>query len=180
MEAAEGVGVGGGDLGALGFGAEDDVDHAADGVAAVERRGGDGEHLDALHEAEGNEIYVGLLAGLAAAGAGDGDFGQPATVDQEDGLFGFVAAEIEVGAAGDGGEVGAGGLLGWTGGGVAVDNLAGEKFAEADRTAARDLLTVVNGVREHVVFGAREIEIAGGDAGSIGALPAVERAEARG
>ena len=91
-----------------------------------------------------------------------------------------LTRRIEVGAAGDGGEVGAGGLLGWTGGGVAVDNLAGEKFAEADRTAARDLLTVVNGVREHVVFGAREIEIAGGDAGSVGTLPAVERAEARG
>ena len=41
-------------------------------------------------------------------------------------------------------------------------------------------MTVVNGVREHVVFGAREIEIAGGDPGSVGTLPAVERAEARG
>jgi hypothetical protein len=137
----ERVAVGGGELGARDGGAENDVDDAADGIAAVEGGGGDGEDLDAIDEGDGDEVDVGRRRALID----DEDFRHATAVDEDDGFVAGEAAEREVEAAAFE-EIAAAALLGRRFGGMGVENVALEEAVEVHGAAAGDLLAVVDGV----------------------------------
>jgi len=69
--------------------AQDDVDHAADGVGAVQRRGAVGQDLDPFHRRQRDGVEVGR-------GAGARRVRRAAAVDQHQGAVGADAAHVHL------------------------------------------------------------------------------------
>src|SRR5690606_23057804 len=122
--------------------AQDDVDHAGDGVRTVDGRGAVLEHVDALHRVQRDGAQVGEHL-LAVVGQAIG--GHAPAVQQDQGAAGAEAAQRDAGAAaGEAGAEGVGDGAG-TGGGQrlqvfgdvvlagAVDFLAGDDLHRRGR-----------------------------------------------
>src|SRR5690606_31181488 len=75
-------------LGAVEVLAQDDVDHAADGVGAVHRRSAVGQDLDALDRGQRDGVDVGARGGRHRVGRG------ATAVDQHEGTAGAEAAQV--------------------------------------------------------------------------------------
>ncbi|EEF25057.1 conserved hypothetical protein, partial [Ricinus communis] len=80
-----------GHLRAFELGLGDEVDHAADGVGTVDRRGAVAQHFDAGDGAHRNHVQVGVAVG-------DGLVGQAAAVQQHQRAVHAQAAQVDVGA----------------------------------------------------------------------------------
>src|SRR5690606_14588685 len=76
-------------LGAVEVLAQDDVDHAADGVGAVHRRSAVGQDLDALDRGQRDGVDVGARGGRHRVGRG------ATAVDQHEGTAGAEAAQVD-------------------------------------------------------------------------------------
>src|SRR5690606_16984494 len=92
--------------GAVGTLPEDEVDHAGDGVRAVDGRGAAGQHL---HPLDHRHRDVGDVGEVAAALERQREIGDAAAVDQHQGVVGAEATQVHLLRAGR--EVGAAGRL---------------------------------------------------------------------
>src|SRR5207249_313811 len=84
------------DLEALEFLARDDVDHARDGIGAVDRGGSVLEHLDVIDDREGNGVEVGAAADTGGRRLID----PPQPVHHHQRALGIEVAQIDLGGAG--------------------------------------------------------------------------------